>query len=324
MTALNIAVWGIGPHAVRHILPAIEQCPSVALVGVCSRNAAAVATARERYHCEGWTDPAEMLGSSRVDVVYLSTPTGLHARQGLEVLSSGKHLWCEKPIARTAGEVAPLLALSRAGGLSVAEAFMYLHHPHFAQVKAAMESGGLGRVHSITCRFGIGPLDRPSFRTDPDLGGSALLDVGSYPLSAMTAFFAENEPEICFSEIETAPGYRVDVGGRALLRYSGQVTAAVEWRIDCAYRNEIDLWGTEGSVISERIFSKTPDYVPRLRFLDRNGQAREEQGEATNHFVAMLTAFRGLADDTAAAEKERQVIDRRMRLIDAIRNHSRG
>ena len=42
MKELQVAVWGLGGHAVRNILPAIQACPGVALYGVCSRNAEVV------------------------------------------------------------------------------------------------------------------------------------------------------------------------------------------------------------------------------------------------------------------------------------------
>jgi hypothetical protein len=134
--------------------------------------------------------------------------------------------------------------------------------------------------------------------------------------------FPDEEAEVLFAEILVAPGSPVDTGGRALLRYDGTVDATLEWRVNSAYRNEIDLWGSKGSVSTERIFSKRADYVPQFRFLDLQGTCSVEFGTADNHFLAMFRSFRRLIDDPTEAERERAMIERRAHLFDQIRQQS--
>lgn len=324
MSALNVAVWGIGPHAQRNILPALAICPGIRLHGICSRNHDVAARVREQYRCEAWSEPERMLAAPDVDVVYVSTPTGLHAAHGEAVLRAGKHLWGEKPLVENSQQASSLIELSRERKVTVAEGFMFLYHPQFDRLRSLMESDRLGRVHTIACRFGIPPLDRPGFRDDPALGGGALLDVGSYTIATSVALVADPEPAIVSAEISTAPDSRVDTAGRAVLRYPGDVGVLLEWRTNCAYRNEIDLWGTAGSVTSDRIFSKPADYVPLFRFRDLRGHEQCEQGRPENHFVTMFAAFRASIEDSIAAEDNRQLIARRARLLDRVRAHSKA
>ena len=319
MSNLNVAVWGIGPHAERNILPALAECPGIRLQGICSRNTTVTARVRDRFGCAVWNDPDGMLGSADVDVVYVATPIGLHAANGEAVLRSGKHLWGEKPLVENSQQASSLLALSRERQRTLAEGFMFLYHPHFDQLRRLMRSGRLGHVHTVACRFGIPPLEQPRFRADPALGGGAFLDVGSYTIAASVALCPDVEPEIVAAEIATAPDSCVDTAGRAVLRYPGDTALLLEWRINCAYRNEIDLWGTAGSVSSDRIFSKPADYVPVFRFRDLRGREHCEEGRADNHFVTMFAAFRALLDDPARAEASRHLIARRARLLDRVR-----
>jgi dTDP-3,4-didehydro-2,6-dideoxy-alpha-D-glucose 3-reductase len=324
MRPINIVVWGVGPHAVKNILPATREVPGVILYGVCSRNADIVDRTCDELGCVGWTHPNDMLADGRVDVVYLATPTGLHGQHGELALRAGKHLWCEKPLTENGERTAVLVAMSRERELVLAEGFMYLYHSQFRYLLDIIRSDRIGRMHDAALRFGIPPIDRASFRTEPELGGSAFLDVGSYPVSAITAFFPDVDPEVSFAEMAVARGARVDTSGRAILRLGHDVTATLEWRIESAYRSEIDLWGTQGSVSTERIFSKPADFVPRFRFLDAQGRESFEDGHAENHFVSMLRAFGDLIDDRSAAERERLTIARRARLADRIRDKSRN
>jgi len=322
MSALSVAVWGLGPHAIKNILPALAATPGVALRGVCSRNAEVVAGVQRTLGCAGWHNPDEMLADTAIDAVYVSTPIGLHSAHGTRVLTARKQLWCEKPLAGSEQEAASLVELSRAQGMTVAEGFMYLYHPQLAHVRQVIASGRLGALHSVTCRFGIPALERPGFRNDPALGGGAFLDVGCYPVSAVLALFPAAVPAVVFSEISIGAGSAVDTAGRALLRVDGVTRAILDWGVGRAYRNEIDVWGTGGSLFCERAFSKPADYVPRFRHSDNQGNESLEQGRAENHFVSMFTAFRGLVDDGVGAELEREQILRRSRLMDRIRQQS--
>jgi predicted dehydrogenase len=212
-----------------------------------------------------------------------------------------------------------LLARSRDLGLSVTEGFMYLYHPQFLALRALVNSERIGEIRSIHCRFGIPPLERPGFRLTPELGGGAFLDVGCYVVSAIAALYPEAEPEILFSEIVTRIGDPVDSSGRAVLRYSDEVRVTLEWGSDCGYRNEIDIWGSRGSVQTERFFSKPADFVPIISVRDLRGSQSSQSVSPGNHFVAMLHAFRQAATETDAAERERRRISHRARIMERIR-----
>ena len=315
MREFNAVVWGLGPHAIRNIIPALQHCPGIRLYGICSRRSDLVSKHAAELGCLGWSDSAEMLENSRIDIVYVSTPIGLHASHGTSVLLANKHLWCEKPLAGSEAQVLTLVGLSREHGLTLAEGYMYLYHPQFLYLKDLLDSEALGQLRNVTCRFGIPPLERAGFRNDPDLGGGAFLDVGSYLISAVTALFPESAPTVVFSRIDAEPGSRVDHRGRAILQYESGTYVNLEWGINCSYRNEIDLWGSMGSVSSERFFSKPADHLPRFRFLDLNGRESYRTGLAGNHFVNMFEAFRVLVDDPVRAETERAMIARRAHLM---------
>lgn len=324
MRALNVVVWGLGPHAIRNILPALKISRGINLYGVCSRNAEVVSRCVSEQACMGWTNADKMLEDSMVDVVYLSTPIGLHASQGLSVLRTDKHLWCEKPLAENTEKISELVALSLVRGKSLAEGFMYLYHPQFSQVAEILNSGTLGEIRNIACQFGIPPLERPGFRLIPELGGGAFLDVGCYPVSAAASFFPGLVPEVLFSKIDTVRGSPVDCEGRAVLRYGNGATATLNWGTNHAYRNEIDIWGSKGSVSTERFFSKPAAYVPQFRFRDLNGREICKVSQCGNHFVAMFEAFRQLVDDPVKAAYERSMITRRAQLMDAIAKNSQA
>ena len=318
MSALRVAVWGLGRHATDRILPAVSLTPGLKLHGVCGRDAGRVSSAASAWNCHGWTNSRSMLCHSEVDVIYVTTPTGLHAEHGRAVLDAGKHLWCEKPLTCTLQTTLELLERSRAQNLSVGEGLMYLHPPHFRQLSGYVHEGRLGQVRSIACRFGIPRLDFRSFRSDPALGGGALLDVGCYTLSAVHALFPDVQSTVGYSCVTARAGSDVDTDGHAVLKMSNGAVAQLEWRTNCAYINDIAIWGDAGSLFTDKIFSKPATYVPEFRLRNVKGMETVEQGEAGNHFVAMLEAFCAMIPCGQESEVERRRIARLAEVLDRI------
>jgi predicted dehydrogenase len=318
MRPLRVAVWGLGRHAINKILPAVAATGGLSLYGVCSRNENTVNSCAGKWNCKAWTDPGPMLLDPDVDIIYVATPIGLHFEHGKRVLDANKHFWCEKPLTCRLQDTLELLELSRSKGLSVCEGHMYLHHPQFRKLASYVSDGSLGSIVSIGCRFGIPRLEQASFRTDPALGGGALFDVGCYPIAAIQALFPDQAMDVSYAEVVAQHGSAVDTDGHAIIAVSNGVTAYLEWRINCAYRNEIDIWGDKGSVFSDKVFSKPADHIPVFRLRDTHGVETTQQGEAGNHFVSMLQHFRSTVSDLEASEKERSRIALRADLLHRI------
>jgi len=317
MSALGVAVWGLGPHAVRKIVPALASTEGLRLVGVLSRNQVAVDACVAQYGCRGWVDDAAMLADPAVDAVYIATPSGLHAEHAGRVLHAGRHAWVEKPAVMRREEAVRLAEQSRTVSRSFCEGFMYLFHPQFLDLQAGIRDGRIGRPLSVTCRFGIPALSAPGFRTDPAMGGSALYDVGSYTVSAVLALFPEAAASVVSRVVSRRPGSAVDTSGHAIMRMD-EVDVHLEWRTESAYRNEIFVWGEGGSVSTDLIFSKPADHVPVLQWRDAHGTPTDTRAAAANHFVEMLRTFGRWATDGVAADAERARVVRRAEVLESI------
>ncbi len=318
----RIAVWGLGKHAINRILPAINKVNGLQLLGVCSRTESVVNECAQIMDCQSWTDPNEMLNEQKLDIVYLATPIGLHAEQGMRVLQAGKHLWCEKPFTCEIAKSEVLIRISRSKGLTVAEGFMYLHHAQFKDVQNRIQSGMLGHIKDINLRFGFPFLERPGFRFDSSLCGGALWDVGSYTVSAALSLFRDESVTVDYVDISGRAGYDVDFDGTVILGFSGGAKALLSWHIGTSYRNEIDVWGEEGSLYSDKIFSKVDGFTPELKIRDQYGLETTEIFNSMNQFEEMFRKFLGLLDSTDEVERERRDILHRARVMDEIAQYS--
>ena len=130
--SIKVGVLGIGEHARRNILPALDECNSVKLVGLSGRNTEHLEKESQKYNCTAYVNPEDMLSDPKIDVVYIALPVGLHKEWGDRVLQAGKHLWCEKSLTHDPELSRQLISKAQQHDLCVCECFMYVHHPMFA------------------------------------------------------------------------------------------------------------------------------------------------------------------------------------------------
>ena len=317
MSKKNIAIFGLGSHAIRKIIPAIARSNNLELLGCFTRNKENLKEVSEEWNIIAWTSFHEMLSDPNLDIIYLSTPPGTHYKLGKKILESGKHLWCEKPLTVDHQHTLELIDLSRNLNLSIFECFMYRFHPHFKQVSDFISNEELGKAKTVSIKFGLPPMEEPGFRLNPDLGGSCLYDVGSYLFSALIDLFPNVEHEVIFSKINKDSLHKIDESGISLIR-ANKTNCFLEWAYNRSYQNNIEIWFEDGSLYTNKIFSKPDAYRPKLITKDKFGSSSIIEIDNPNHFDLMLEYFFNSLEDSTLIDNERSRIQRLSSMLDEV------
>ena len=287
---VNVAIWGIGKHATRNLIPALIDCPETHLVGAWTGSGDKRVMASENFGIKCYSSHQEMLDDRNLDAIVVSTPVGLHYDHGKRVIASGKHLWCEKSLATSSQEVGGLMTLSEEYSVEVKEMFMFLHHQQFIRLKELVNSGRIGKIRSLVARFGFPHLNQNDIRYRPDLGGGSLLDAGCYPVAAAHSLIGPNPLQV-WGQLWSEADHQVDTMGCAVFVYEGEKRAILEWGFGHSYRNEIEIWGTDGVIMANRAFSKPPDLSSEISIIYKDGTEEKVTFNACNHFSTMFTNF---------------------------------
>ena len=118
------------------------------LVAIAGRNEAAVKEAALRYGYEGYyTDWRQMLKDDRIQLFDNGGPNDRHADPCIAAAHVGKHILCEKPLARTAKEAAAMLDAVTKAGVKHAVGFNYRFVPAVRQARLLIDSGALGQIY---------------------------------------------------------------------------------------------------------------------------------------------------------------------------------
>jgi predicted dehydrogenase len=157
------------------------------LVAIAGRNEAAVAEAARRYGYEGYyTDWRKMLENDSIQLFDNGGPNDMHAEPCIAAANAGKHVFCEKPLARTAEEAKQMLNVAKQTGVKSMVAFNYRFVPAVRQIRNLIESGALGTIYHwravylqewILPHYGTPHI----WRLDKSVAGSgALGDLGAH------------------------------------------------------------------------------------------------------------------------------------------------
>lgn len=169
------------------------------LVAICGRNEAATAEAARRYGYERYyTDWRRMLEDDAIQVFDNGGPNDAHAEPCIAAAQAGKHVFCEKPLARTAEESKGMLDAVKKAGVQHMVAFNYRFVPAIVQAKKLIESGALGRIFHYRAVYLQEWIIDPNFpkiwRLDKSVAGSGSLgDLGAHIIDL--ARFLVGEPK---------------------------------------------------------------------------------------------------------------------------------
>jgi predicted dehydrogenase len=241
---------------------------SVCLVGVATSRAETAEQAAREAGCPIWTaDYRTLLGRDDVEVVDVCVPNIWREPIVTAAAQAGKHIYCEKPLARNLAEGRRIVEAVARSGVKAQLCFNFRFFPAVMRARQLMQAGFLGRIFSFrACYYRssyISPSKPLSWRLRREAaGGGALLDLGAHVLDLVAYLLGEVEAvsalvDTLIKERPVAAGSAeygpVDVDDLALLqlRLAGGAVGSVEVsRMGTGYVNflAIEVFGEKGAL----------------------------------------------------------------------------
>jgi predicted dehydrogenase len=128
-----------------------------------------------------------------------------HKEWVLAALTAGKHVLCEKPLALNADEVRIMLTAAEHNQRLLVEAVWTRWQPRMQRMAEIIRRGDIGDVRRISTAFTFQGDLAGNYRSDPDMGGGALLDVGCYQAHLWLMLLGESV-DFALQNVERAVG----------------------------------------------------------------------------------------------------------------------
>ena len=264
------------------ILAAAAESAAVEVVAVASRSSErARSYARSHGIAAAYGSYQELLSDDDVDAVYISLPNGLHAEWAVRCADAGKHVLVEKPFSSRVAEVEAAFDAADRAGVVMTEGFMWRHNPQTFRLLSMIGEGAIGEVRLVRAVFSF-PLGRPDDpRWDPALEGGALMDVGTYCISAARLICGEPTDIAGFG----TPDVRaVDSRFAGVLRFADGALATFDCGFDLPGRDGLEVVGSDGTLyLADPWHARSPGIV-----IQRGDDTEHEQIEPSNSYRLQL------------------------------------
>jgi len=150
---IRLGVIGLGAMGVEMLGAAVPH-PDFAVRLAADLNPRTVAERGAAYpDVTVTTDPAEVIGSTELDAVYLATPPASHADLAVAALRSGKAVFCEKPLAISLADGQRMLAAAQESGLATAVNYSLSDQHATLELERAVRAGEPGRIAGVELRL---------------------------------------------------------------------------------------------------------------------------------------------------------------------------
>ena len=219
--------WGIlGPGGIaKAFAEDLKRLDGHSIAAVGSRTLSNAQSFANTFGGTAYGSYEELVADPQVDAIYVATPHPAHKENVILALNAGKPVLCEKPFAVNATEAQQMVDAANKNGVALMEAMWARFLPHYAQVREIIQSGVLGKIHTIHADHGQRLADQNIPRlVEPTLAGGALLDLGIYPVS-FAHMILGNPSKITSSAVFTDKG--VDAQTSMIFDYASGAQAVL-------------------------------------------------------------------------------------------------
>jgi myo-inositol 2-dehydrogenase / D-chiro-inositol 1-dehydrogenase len=199
---VGVGLVGSGFIAQLHA-EAFARSHVAAVRAVASRSAAHAEAFARQWSIPAWcTDVGELVARSDVDLVCVGAPNALHRDIVIAAAQAGKHVICEKPLARTLAEADEMIAACATAGVKLMYAEELCFAPKYVRAKQLADEGALGEVYlARQAEQHSGP--HSDWFWDPEQsGGGVLMDMGCHGIEF--ARWVHGKPPVRSVSAETA------------------------------------------------------------------------------------------------------------------------
>jgi len=196
MRKVKVGIIGCGGIANGKHMPALSRLNDVELVAFCDIIEERAIAAKDQYgtaDAKAYTDYKELIKDESIEVVHVLTPNKSHSFITIDSLESGKHVMCEKPMAKTTAEAKEMLETAKRTGKKLTIGYQNRFRVDSQHVAKVAHGGELGDIY-MTKAHAVRRRGVPTwgvFLNEEEQGGGPLIDIGTHALD-LALWFTDN------------------------------------------------------------------------------------------------------------------------------------
>jgi len=199
MRNVKVGIIGCGGIANGKHMPSLKQIAEVQMVAFCDIIPEKAEKAAKEFgtpNAKIYTDYKELLNDPEIEVVHVLTPNRSHADITIDALYAGKHVMCEKPMAKTAADAKRMLEAAKATGKLLTIGYQHRQKVFAQYAKQYIDEGSLGEIYYANC-YAIRRRGTPNwgvFLNEYEQGGGPIIDIATHSLDLTLYLMNNYEP----------------------------------------------------------------------------------------------------------------------------------
>lgn len=291
LSKVRYAVVGLGHIAQAAVLPAFAHAKrNSTLHALVSGSVEKLNTLGDRYRVPvraSYDNYERCL--KEVDAVYICTPNTEHADYAVRAARAGVHVLCEKPLAVTEAECERMIEAAADANVRLMTAYRLHFEPLFLEIVEMVRAGKIGEPRYFNSSFSMHAKPR-GIRTQRELGGGTLFDLGVYCINAARLLFRAEPTEVFAYSIDGARADmpEIDEMTSGVMRFDGDRLATFTTSFAANGVSDLRVVGTEGNVHAEPAY----EYAEALGYTVTVGEdVTKKKGRRRDQFAAELVYF---------------------------------
>lgn len=291
----RVAVIGAGNMGRKHA-DIYAALPNAEVVAICDSRIEAAEEAAKAYSAQAFGSIDQVLRDAEVDVVDICTPTPTHLDNIKAAAAAGKHICCEKPLARTISQAMEAARICEEAGVTLFVAHVLRWFPEYKRLRELILSGSIGETVEIrTTRGGKLCGGADNWFTNWQMSGGAVLDLLIHDFDWLRSVYGS------VRRVYAKGLYNAGIPGTdyalVTLRFDNGVIAHVEgnWARPSGFVMGVEVAGTEGMLDYRSTDStpltierKTPDGIPSENVTPESLALKDPYYLELEHFVECL------------------------------------
>ncbi|WP_026753181.1 Gfo/Idh/MocA family protein [Sediminibacter sp. Hel_I_10] len=187
---LGVALVGLGSYSTHQLTPALQQTEHIELRGIVTGSPEKVPQWKKKYGIKdaniyNYDTMHKVASNPDIDVIYIVTPTFLHAKYAIIAANAGKHVFCEKPMAMNVKECRSIINACEQNKVRLAIGYRMQHEKNTQKIMAWSQTKPYGEIEKVKSSVGFRIGNEGAWRLDGSKGGGAIYDMGVYPINAL-------------------------------------------------------------------------------------------------------------------------------------------
>ncbi len=317
----SIVFAGIGYASPEEWFGDISNVPSEAINEQQERECAKAQTFIDTYGGKIYKSYQKLIESDEVDAIYLPLPPALHYKWAKMALENGKHVFVEKPSTTSLADTEALIEIASKKALALHENYMFVFHDQLKAIDDVVKSGEIGDVRLYRISFGFPLRAKNDFRYNKVLGGGALLDAGGYTMKYANYLLGDTA-KVVTAQVNNIDGFEVEMFGTCTMVNEEGLTAQLAFGMDNDYKCEVEIWGSKGTISSNRILTAPEGLVPAYT-IKKNQNFETRELPADDAFLKSIQHFLACINDKMVRLNNYELLLKQERLVEDFKTLSK-